>query len=130
MWILISVFVIEDGGESLKEWEHENTLASKYIRRVTDKRNLEASNEYFAALVEEIHRRGMRIVLDGVFNHCGSFNKWLDRERIYEDQEGYEKGAYIAQDSPYHSFLNLRRAHSGRTMRNMTAGGGIIRCRS
>ena len=19
-----------------------------------------------------------------VFNHCGSFNKWLDRERIYE----------------------------------------------
>ncbi len=100
--------VIEDGGESLKEWEHENTLASKYIRRVTDKRNLEASNEYFAALVEEIHRRGMRIVLDGVFNHCGSFNKWLDRERIYEDQEGYEKGAYIAQDSPYHSFFKFK----------------------
>ena len=29
-------------------------------------------------------KRGMKVILDGVFNHCGSFNKWLDRERIYE----------------------------------------------
>ena len=25
----------------------------------------------------------MRIILDGVFNHCGSFNKWMDHEGIY-----------------------------------------------
>ena len=31
-----------------------------------------------------MHTRGMRVILDGVFNHCGSFNKWMDRERIYE----------------------------------------------
>ena len=30
----------------------------------------------------------MKVILDGVFNHCGSFNKWLDRERIYEKQAG------------------------------------------
>ena len=48
--------------------------------------------------VEEVHRRGMKIILDGVFNHCGSFNKWMDRERIYENQPGYEKGAYVSQD--------------------------------
>ena len=29
----------------------------------------------------------MRVILDGVFNHCGSFNKWLDREKIYDDAE-------------------------------------------
>ena len=34
----------------------------------------------------------MKVILDGVFNHCGSFNKWMDRERIYEGQEGYEAG--------------------------------------
>ncbi len=34
----------------------------------------------------------MKVILDGVFNHCGSFNKWMDRERIYENQEGYDKG--------------------------------------
>ena len=44
--------------------------ASKYISRVTDKRNLEASNEFFVHFVEEVHKKGMRVILDGVFNHC------------------------------------------------------------
>ena len=60
---------------------------------MTNKANLEASNELFAQVVAEAHRRGMRVILDGVFNHCGSFNKWMDRERIYENAEGYDKGA-------------------------------------
>ena len=59
---------------------------------MTNKENLEASNQLLARLVEEVHARGMRIILDGVFNHCGSFNKWMDRERIYEGQEGYLRG--------------------------------------
>ena len=74
----------------------DNSHAWKYIKRVTNKKNLEASNELFAKLTAEIHRRGMKIILDGVFNHCGSFNKWMDRERIYEKQEGYPKGAYVS----------------------------------
>ena len=49
--------------------------------------------------------RGMKVILDGVFNHCGSFNKWMDRERIYEPQPDYEKGAYVSADSPYRSFF-------------------------
>ena len=89
----------------LHEGDRENAHAVKYIRRVTDKRNLEASNALFVKLVEEVHKRGMKVILDGVFNHCGSFNKWMDRERIYENQEGYPKGAYISADSPYRSYL-------------------------
>ncbi len=27
----------------------------------------------------------MKVIIDGVFNHCGSFNKWLDKEHIYRD---------------------------------------------
>ena len=57
----------------------ENKQSSRYINRVTNKKNLEASNKFFAELVEEIHKRGMKVILDGVFNHCGSFNKWMDR---------------------------------------------------
>ena len=73
--------------------------------------NLEASNQLLIKLVEELHSRGMKLILDGVFNHCGSFNKWLDRERVYENQEGYEKGAYITKDSPYHTFFKFNNEH-------------------
>ena len=104
--------IVNDGGEPLQDWDKENAHASKYIQRVTAKENLEASNAFFARLVEEIHKRGMRVILDGVFNHCGSFNKWLDRERIYENQSGYEKGAYVATDSPYRSFFRFHDAQS------------------
>ena len=97
----------EDGGEPLPEGVKENVYATKYQKRVTDRKNLEASNRLFIELVEELHRRGMKVILDGVFNHCGSFNKWMDRERIYENQEGYEKGAYVSADSPYRDFFEF-----------------------
>lgn len=97
--------IVDDKGDLLPEGQRENRFASRYINRVTNPVNLEASNELFAKVVEEAHRRGIRVIMDGVFNHCGSFNKWLDRERIYESVEGYEKGAYVSGDSPYRSYF-------------------------
>ncbi len=99
--------IVTDQGEALPESATDNIHATKYISRVTDLENLEASNAFFVRLVEEIHRRGMKVILDGVFNHCGSFNKWMDAERIYEYREEYEKGAYVAEDSPYRSFFTF-----------------------
>ena len=99
--------IIEDGGEVLPEGEKDNTRATKYQKRTGDIQNLEASNRLFAKLVEEMHTRGMRVILDGVFNHCGSFNKWMDRERIYEPQPEYEKGAYVSAQSPYRDFFHF-----------------------
>lgn len=104
--------ILRDGGEALAEGDMDNTHASRYISRVTDRENLEASNELFAQLVHEAHARGMKVILDGVFNHCGSFNKWMDRERIYEGCDAYEKGAYVAQESPYHDFFSFREGGS------------------
>lgn len=101
--------ICEDDGDLMKEDNFNNQAATRYIARVTKKENLESSNAYFARLVQKIHEKGMRVILDGVFNHCGSFNKWMDRERIYEKQEGYEPGAYISEDSPYRSFFRFRR---------------------
>ncbi|MDO5702171.1 MAG: glycoside hydrolase family 13 protein [Lachnospiraceae bacterium] len=104
--------IVFDDGELLQEGDMDNKHATRYIRRVTDPRNLKASDEYFAYLVREIHVRGMKIILDGVFNHCGSFNKWLDRERIYENNNAYQKGAYIDGDSPYRTFFKFNNAHA------------------
>ena len=109
--------IVKDEGELLQRNEqggwnadpnYPNKSATRYICRVTDPENLEASNALFAEFVDEVHRRGMKVILDGVFNHCGSFNKWLDRECIYENAPGYEKGAYVAADSPYSNFFKFR----------------------
>ena len=95
--------IVDDGGEVLPNGVTDNSQATKYKKRTTGLKNLEASNELFIKLVEELHRRGMKVILDGVFNHCGSFNKWMDRERIYEGEEG----AYVSADSPYRSYFRF-----------------------
>ena len=99
--------IVEDGGDILPQYEKNNKRAERYIKRVTSKKNLEASDKLFAKLVSEAHNRDMKVILDGVFNHCGSFNKWLDKERIYEDAKDYEKGAYVSADSPYRSYFSF-----------------------
>ena len=101
--------IVSDGGEPLQPGDLDNKHASKFKSRVANLANLEASNELFAQLVAKAHEKGMKVILDGVFNHCGSFNKWLDKERIYEGQEGFENGAYIEEKSPYHTFFRFHK---------------------
>ena len=69
--------------------------------------NLEAGNQLFIELVEKAHERGMKIIIDGVFNHCGSFNKWLDKEGIYRENDDYEPGAFQSEDSAYRSYFRF-----------------------
>lgn len=97
--------IVIDEGELLDENASSNLNATKYISRTTKKANLDASNELFAELVSKAHSKGMRVILDGVFNHCGSFNKWMDREKFYENSHEYEVGAYSSADSPYSNFF-------------------------
>ena len=47
------------------------------------------------------------MLVDGVFNHCGSFNKWLDAELLYQHAGGYPQGAYVSEDSPYRYFFQF-----------------------
>lgn len=100
--------IVKDASGLVSTDAKDNHEAEKYAVRTADPENLKASDEFFARFVEEVHRRGMKIILDGVFNHCGSFNKWLDREKIYEKQEGYAPGAYLASDSPYRNFFQFK----------------------
>lgn len=100
--------IVKDEGEFLAEGDVDNGNASRYRCRVADKENLEASNQLLKELIDELHKRGMKLVLDGVFNHCGSFNKWMDREKLYGAEDGYEAGAFLAEDSPYHSYFDFQ----------------------
>ncbi len=100
--------ILKDGGENLPPEVSDNRLATKYTKRATNKKNLRGSNRVLIKLVEEAHKRGIKVILDGVFNHCGSFNKWMDREGIYEMAANYKKGAYWDKNSPYSTFFRFR----------------------
>ena len=100
--------IVSDGGECLQHGDRDNRKATKYQKRVTSPENLEASNQLFIQLVEEAHARGIRVILDGVFNHCGSFHKWMDREEIYCQNSAYEKGAYIDKNSSYRDYFRFQ----------------------
>ncbi len=36
------------------------------------------TNELYKKLSEECHKRGMKLIMDMVFNHCGSFHWWMN----------------------------------------------------
>ncbi len=99
--------ILKDEGELLDDGKEVNKYATRYMTRVTEKENLRASNELFIKFVEEAHKRNIKVILDGVFNHCGSFNKWLDKEDIYSEERGYGIGAYKSKQSPYRNFFNF-----------------------
>ena len=105
--------ITEDEDHVMESHDKNNATASKYIRRVTALENLERSDSLFASLCQKLHERGMRIILDGVFNHCGSFNKWMDHEGIYAGKPGFEPGAFHSVDSPYRSYFHFNDSFSG-----------------
>ena len=100
--------IVHDDDRVLTEDENSNSEAFKYKARVTDPANLEASDRLFAKLVAEAHKRGIRVILDGVFNHCGDFHKWMDRENIYRHTGSFPPGAYGRKESPFRDYFEFR----------------------
>ncbi len=96
--------IVEDKGAILEFGKMQNQYATRYIERTTNKKNLEASNQLFIKLVELAHARNIKVIIDGVFNHCGQYNKWLDTEGFYEGN-GYPPGAFKEKDSLYHDYF-------------------------
>ena len=60
-------------------------------------------DEAFERLCSEAGARGMRIILDGVFNHVGSDSRYFNRYGKYEDV-----GAYQSSFSPYRDWFTFR----------------------
>ncbi len=56
------------------------------------------TNEDLARLTADIHSRGMKVVLDAVFNHTSVEHPWFD----YSGKHG--NGAYQSEDSPYRDY--------------------------
>lgn len=58
-------------------------------------------DEAFAALTKMAHEKGMRVILDGVFNHTGDNSRYFDRYGVYGT------GAYASADSPYRDWYRF-----------------------
>ena len=86
----------------LAEGDHDNAHAAGYIGDTADKAHLAEGDAFFARFCDEVHRRGMRIILDGVFNHCGSFHPWMNREGVYP-----VPGAYDDSKSPWRDYFRF-----------------------
>jgi len=96
--------ITEDGGDVLQFERVHNKFATRYMKRVSSKANLEASNALMIDFIKKAHHHGMKVILDGVFNHCGSFNKWLDVAGFYQ-RAGETDGAYHSEESPYKNYF-------------------------
>ena len=74
------------------------TSPSNHKYDTTDYLNVDphfGSNQEFAELTADIHARGMKIILDAVFNHTSCEHPWFGR---YQD---FANSAYNRPDSPY-----------------------------
>ncbi len=96
--------IVKDEGEPLQFEKFRNDYATKYISRTTDLANLEASNKFFEQFMKIAHENDIKVIIDGVFNHCGAFHKWLDREAFYEKND-YPVGAFNSKDSKYKDYF-------------------------
>ncbi|MCL2562527.1 MAG: glycoside hydrolase family 13 protein [Oscillospiraceae bacterium] len=57
----------------------------------------------FEALIQAAKKRGMRIILDGVFNHVGADSRYFNRYGHYDSV-----GAYQSKDSPYYDWFHFQ----------------------
>ncbi|MBE6661715.1 MAG: glycoside hydrolase family 13 protein, partial [Ruminococcaceae bacterium] len=60
-------------------------------------------NEALLRLIEAARKKGIRILLDGVFNHTGDDSRYFNRYGKYESL-----GAYESKDSPYFPWYIFR----------------------
>lgn len=60
------------------------------------------NEQIFKTLCREAKKRGIHVILDGVFNHTGDDSRYFNTYDHYDDL-----GAAQSKDSPYHSWYNF-----------------------
>ena len=59
--------------------------------------------EDFTEMCNAAHRRGIKVILDGVYSHTGSNSLYFDKQGAFGG-----KGAYCSKESPYYSWYTFK----------------------
>ena len=59
--------------------------------------------EDFTAMCDAAHKKGIRVILDGVYSHTGSNSLYFDKDGTFGGG-----GAYNSQNSPYYSWYQFK----------------------
>ena len=60
------------------------------------------TEEEFTAMCDAAHKRGIKVILDGVYSHTGSNSLYFDKNKTFGG-----KGAYNSKQSPYYSWFTF-----------------------
>lgn len=63
-----------------------------------------ATNEEFKSFVKEAHSKGFKVIIDGVFNHTGSWHRWFNRASKFDTV-----GAFQDKSSPWIDFYSFNK---------------------
>jgi hypothetical protein len=92
---------------------------------ITDFYNMDrrfGTNEEFKSLVKETHAKGMKMVMDMVFNHCGSSHWWMNdlpsKDWINND------GVFLQTN---HATVTVMDVHASPTEKNTFLNGWFVR---
>ncbi|MBQ8685141.1 MAG: glycoside hydrolase family 13 protein [Clostridia bacterium] len=80
--------------------------ASNHRYDTSDYKNIDpilGTEKDFSELVEAAKQKGIRIILDGVFNHTGDDSVYFNKYGRYDSV-----GAYQSKDSPYYSWYSFQ----------------------
>ncbi len=89
------------------EWLYLSPVFTAYSNHKYDTADFMSVDPMFGGdaalihLINECHARGIKLILDGVFNHVG------DRS-VYFDRYGQYGGAYVNENSPYREWFDIR----------------------
>lgn len=98
-----------------------NPIFEAYSNHKYDTGNYEKVDEMFGGdaalekLLSEAEKKGMKIILDGVFNHTGSDSRYFNKNGNYDTV-----GAYQSKESPYRDWY-----HFGKTKNDYESWWGI-----
>lgn len=85
--------------------------ATNHKYEITDYKRVDPAfggNEALRTLIDEAHRRGIRVILDGVFNHCSWKHPFFVDAKMHAGASAYCDWFFFQDDGSYRTFGSVK----------------------